>query len=136
MKIVIVLESPGKDEFTGKLRSPALGKTGIRINEHFKKMLGIVPVTDAHIFLVNAVQYQCNGGNNVDKKNKKQMFSRFWCTNDLVTRLAKIKPSIIINASGYFCKGRVDNAIKKYSSTVKCYSAYHPIRWNTKIMLK
>lgn len=160
--MAIILESPHTDEFElkdGKLKAigPAQGKTGIRFKEKFEDILkgsdiyqnikeGIYPIV-----ILNAIQFQCSCGNNLQVYKNKKARDKNWvacfkseCLNDLKLRLQALQPCAIINlcTKGLHTKSRPDlqSKLNEYISEHKClfpnaaYAiGYHPsIWWNSK----
>lgn len=154
--IVIILESPHKDEYnTNTLQAlgPAMGKTGIAFNQYFdslivaSKNIALSPQHNHDILFVNAIQYQCSLGKKLNGKdsyeNKKQR-DQNWLTcfnnsesNDLEKRIAAIKPYAIINLCTIGLSNLqlyVDRAVKSYVNQVGNSSIYytignHPSTW-------
>ena len=116
--IVIILESPHKDEFNNQNfpnGNPALGKTGKMLQEHFKailrKNISELP-NNYRVILMNSIQFQCSLGE-VPKKYRDYMWLSLWFgtnnlfKNDFICRLNSYNPSYIFN----FCT--IGNHIKK-----------------------
>ena len=116
--IVVVLESPHKDEFNNQNfpnGNPALGKTGKMLQEHFKailrKNISELP-NNYRVILMNSIQFQCSLGE-VPKKYRDYMWLSLWFgtnnlfKNDFIRRLNSYNPSYIFN----FCT--IGNHIKK-----------------------
>ncbi len=59
--ILLILESPHKEEFLGE-PGPAKGFTGEMIKQHLATVLGIPNIENHGLILVNAIQYQCSLG--------------------------------------------------------------------------
>jgi hypothetical protein len=59
--VLMVLESPHKDEFVGDL-GPAKGATGEMIREHLLTSLDLPSVENYGLILINAIQHQCSLG--------------------------------------------------------------------------
>ena len=116
--IVVVLESPHKDEFNNQNfpnGNPALGKTGKMLQEHFKailrKNISELP-NNYRVILMNSIQFQCSLGE-VPKKYRDYMWLSLWFgtnnlfKNDFINRLNSYNPSYIFN----FCT--IGNHTKK-----------------------
>jgi hypothetical protein len=82
-RLILVLESPHKDEFSSKKSplGPANGSTGINI----RKLLccathGIVSTAgdEYDLVLLNAVQHQCSLGVGSNKNRKDRLFNACW----------------------------------------------------------
>ena len=106
--IVVVLESPHKDEFNNQNfpnGNPALGKTGKMLQEHFKailrKNISELP-NNYRVILMNSIQFQCSLGE-VPKKYRDYMWLSLWFgtnnlfKNDFINRLNSYNPSYIFN---------------------------------------
>ena len=106
--IVVVLESPHKDEFNNQNfpnGNPALGKTGKMLQEHFKailrKNISELP-NNYRVILMNSIQFQCSLGE-VPKKYRDYMWLSLWFgtnnlfKNDFIRRLNSYNPSYIFN---------------------------------------
>lgn len=126
--IVIVLESPHKDEYINEYQfiAPALGKTGDNLQGQFipvlKNTLANLGTVNYNVFLVNAVQYQCSNGDVLTSKNREinpnrlrtdSIWEWFWekgGSEDFKRRINLVLPYMVINA----CTGNIndENSIK------------------------
>lgn len=61
--ILLILESPHKEEFVGE-PGPAKGFTGEMIKQHLGTVLGLPDLENYGLILVNAIQHQCSLGSN------------------------------------------------------------------------
>ena len=61
--ILLILESPHKEEFVGE-PGPAKGFTGEMIKQHLATVLGLPHIQNYGLILVNAIQHQCSLGSN------------------------------------------------------------------------
>jgi len=61
--ILLILESPHKEEFVGE-PGPAKGFTGEMIKQHLGTVLGLPNIENYGLILVNAIQHQCSLGSN------------------------------------------------------------------------
>lgn len=103
--IVIVLESPHKDEYNIKLSSndpaPALGITGKKLKKSFLKLFkDEIKSSKYHVILMNSIQYQCSFGEKPDKFRDRVWLKLWLCENfdgNFIARLEKYKPDIVIN---------------------------------------
>jgi hypothetical protein len=103
--VVIVLESPHKDEYDIKLSSnapaPALGRTGGKLNKLFLELFKCkVKFGKYHVILMNSIQYQCSFGEKPDKFRDRVWLKLWLCENfaeNFISRLEAYKPDIIIN---------------------------------------
>lgn len=140
--IAIILESPHKDEFEdGKAIGPAQGTTGYQFADKFQKLLeksdiyqnieeGVYPIV-----ILNAIQFQCSCGNDLNKVNKKARDEnwiecfRSECLNDLKLRLQALQPCAIINlcTKGLREQSKLDEYIN--FPNVVYTTGYHPRSW-------
>lgn len=147
--IIIVLESPHKDEFdpiTLQPIGPAMGKTGENFRSFFEQLLNgtsksILTNGQHTIILLNAVQFQCSLGKKLSGlgsyKNKKMRDDNFIkCfnnENDFINRIKAINPVLVINLCTIGLKknnliGHVSNELK--NANIKYTVGSHPSRWN------
>lgn len=102
--LVIILESPHKNEFLPNLIAPALGNTGINLNRYLHEIFYDLLKNNNksyNVLLFNCVPYQCSlGGSDPNVKNKifEYMYTKYW-EDDLLKRLKKVKPSIVLVAT-------------------------------------
>lgn len=142
--IVIVLESPHKQEFAGSFEgfiAPALGFTGSNLQKQFpsiiKNLVCISKFETYNVIIMNAVQYQCSNGESLKKYRDRtnSIWKYFWkngCKSDFTTRIESYRPHIIINA----CTGKIEKrdsikyllqeSINEYCSESKLYRSPHP----------
>jgi len=102
-RIVIVLESPHINEFRSSLIAPALGKTGNNLSSELHRKLYCIISNDEQfydVYICNPIQYQCSLGLKCSN-NKDIIFKKMWeskqVKHDFLSRIEKIKPTIIIN---------------------------------------
>ncbi len=112
--IVLVLESPHKDEYEklsgNGIIAPALGTTGERIQKCLKCILaepGILEKnTIYHIILMNAIQYGCSCGIDTKKYRDKNFCNKWFKPfndekltgkEDFILRLKAYEPNFVIN---------------------------------------
>lgn len=132
--IVLVLESPHRDEFLSQLTAPALGQTGKRIHEYLWKLLNdsqLLDDNESAVYLVNAVQYQCSLGFETNLY-RDLIFKKMLSKEDLVARIQKCNPSIIIVASTVSTKKDILDILKDepdFEGKIYCVSE-HPSVWN------
>lgn len=133
-RIVVILESPHKSEFRSQLIAPALGVTGERIHSHLWKILqnaALLTKEKQDVYLVNAIQYQCSLG--FDTSIYRDMiFNAVWKKKegDLLSRIRKIKPSIIIVASTDAFNKRIVNCVKRFKEDNVWQADSHPSVWH------
>lgn len=149
--IVIILESPHKDEYkeSGAANGPAFGPTGTCFNKHFKRLItakdiGMGITTGVYdVILINAVQYQCTFGETIDSKFRDYNWLNCFekgCAEDLICRLEALQPEILINActkSDANLQLAVHTTIFLHRAMGKTlFSKYiygtHPITWTSK----
>ena len=106
--IIIILESPHKDEYKDKeFIAPALGKTGINLKDKFKGKIDEVIENNANLLegeynlvLVNAIQYPTSLGFTTSNF-RDRMWLDLWIVNNfrqcLINRINSYNPDIIIN---------------------------------------
>lgn len=148
--IVIVLESPHKNEFdpiTLDPLGPAMGKIGEYFSKYFE--FAFVKSTYYHqfssgnypIIIINAIQFQCSGGlslsgkgNYQNKRNRDMVFITLLSNphyNDLLLRIKAIKPKLVINlcTKGLMDLDQLVNAeIAKINNQTPT-NGTHPSRW-------
>ena len=112
-KIVLVLESPHKDEYDTNYDPirPANGATGVAIESYifkYAQLWNLQKNTDYEVWLVNAVQIQASCYHELNKLNlrysqyllnkiKYYVLNSIFDNNDLITRISSISPSIVVN---------------------------------------
>lgn len=105
--LLIVLESPHKDEYKDKeFIAPALGKTGINLKDKFESKINKVIENNTdlrglyNIVLVNAIQYPTSLGFTTSNF-RDRIWLDLWIVNgfrkELIERINNYSPSIIIN---------------------------------------
>ena len=142
--IVIVLESPHKDEYKTTIPHPAIGTTGNNLSKYFNCLLDLLKnniqnSTTCHVYLMNAVQYQCSLGF-ATEDFRSEIFKDIWDNydgrNSFLDRLKKLNPNIILNLctnGPYKLQNMVQNAIKsQYTNSVAVFKGSHPSSWNRK----
>lgn len=138
-RIAIILESPHKLEFRSQLTAPALGATGKQIHLYLWKILynaSLLTEENQSVYLVNAIQYQCSLG--VDTSVYRDIiFNAIWerKKKDLLLRIEKINPSIIIVASTKSFNERIINCIKDLKKYRIWQADSHPSVWNDNTLL-
>ena len=146
-KIVIILESPHRDEFMLNFTAPALGKTGEKIHTHLHRLLynyNLLNCKETEIYIVNAIQFQCSLGFETSKYRDK-IFKELWrqkgVKTSLMRRIKRISPSIIINAITSIKTGKttIKKDLTKYlkSLSVPVWEASsHPVKWDKSTTFK
>ena len=141
--IIIVLESPHKEEFnkSNSIIAPALGQTGRNLQNKFKEIfkedLAIQKEQIYRILLMNAIQYQCSNGESLEKYRNRtdKVWKWFWNNggkDSFSDRISSYNPSIVINA----CTGNIgkqesikyilQECINNNCYNSKLYKAPHP----------
>lgn len=150
-KIIILLESPYKDEYDESFNpiAPAMGIIGTSFDEYLIEVLKDpknIKLNNGtyRILLVNPVQnqasldYFCNSRSlNKVLRDKvwKKLFTRLNTgnKNEFITRLKSYSPNIIINCCTYGLKDKVSKIIRKniISQDVLLYETVsHPSSWS------
>jgi len=142
-KIVLILESPHKDEFekdTFKPLYPASGKTGERISTFFNEIVEKVEIENINeIIICNPVQWQSS----IHELHKKGLTGEFkdlrdkvWCSLwessqvDFCNRLRSYNADIIINACTIKLKTILHVFFFFFFSSKTKYLTNHPSSWN------
>ena len=140
-KIVVLLESPHKDEYMFNIVAPALGETGEKLHTFLPKILlynRLINSDESERYLVNCINYQCSLGYSTNLY-RDLIFNFLWEKNKIKSslrrRLAKISPNIIINAVTCKQKNKVSEFLLLVSSAELYEADTHPSVWgpNTKI---
>ena len=109
-RIIIILESPHKDEYIIKenkcIGYPAMGQTGISIKKYLQNIINnkLIDELDSQyeydIILMNSIQYQTSLGEN-PKLFRDRIWTTLWIKYELrsnfIERLKEYKPDIIFN---------------------------------------
>lgn len=152
--IVIVLESPHNCEYDNFI-NPALGTTGINLNNHFKNLIAEVNKRDNiltddkyRIVIMESISYQCSLGlplkNDTAYKsirdfvfktiwNLQNKYGEFPTKKDFSSRLESYKPDVILNLCTTPSNKLVQEEIVQYQNqypNVKLYIGYHPSSWH------
>ena len=143
--IVIVLESPHKNEYNPGFRHPAIGSTGNKLNDYFDSLLDklngtIKNSTKCHVYLMNAIQYQCSLGYDTSVF-RTEIFNSIWKHHkkdeDFLDRLKNFYPNIIINLCTKTDKlqdivqEKIEEFVKNNNNkTISLYRGTHPSSWN------
>lgn len=150
-KMVIVLESPHKDEFSpaGVPIRPANGVTGSKINLRLDKIInnrspnGMNKSIIYKVYLVNSIQYQTScyqALHNYPDYNanwhtiRNCVFKALWnngylsLQQDLTNRINLINPSVIMNCvTGGKAKSGLQSLVEKVVNSKNLYP--HPSAW-------
>lgn len=100
--VLLILESPHKDEYDGASPKPANGPTGCNIAKHLLNVNGLSQYSDHGLVLINAVQYQCSRGK-PPKDHRDACFRHIWENGgraDFIDRLKAIQSpgDVFVNA--------------------------------------
>lgn len=140
--IVIVLESPHKNEYNTSFRHPAIGKTGDNLKDNFDSLLDklkgtIKKGTRCYVYLMNAIQYQCSLGYHTSIF-RTEIFNSMWKHHkkdeDFLDRLKDFYPNIIINLCTKTDKlqdivqEKIDEFVNN-NKTISLYRGTHPSSW-------
>lgn len=155
-RIVVILESPHKDEFSllsngqWSANGPAFGKTGDLFEDKFESVFSesqsyqnwqLANNATYDVILINSVQFQCSLGKALRKyKNKKERDENWYkCINenciqdDLFYRIEALKPTILINLCTVGLKNlqSVLSSIisKRINQRILYTSGSHPSTW-------
>ncbi|XPV77764.1 MAG: hypothetical protein ACNI27_07540 [Desulfovibrio sp.] len=146
--IVVILESPHKDEYGPNFTpiAPAKGATGRQINEkHLGRILQHPSVDMTHgtypVVLANPVQWQTSLHEILGKSSNTQLKADVWSAlwqrpyiqQDFYTRLAGYNPVCVINAcTGANGKNSLNKQIQAFLNDKGFSSvrAYHPSSWD------
>lgn len=152
--IVLVLESPHKDEYDkfNRIRAigPAFGHTGENINKYFAYVLNIALLKQTmrtpekygiyDLVLINAIQYQCSLGESTSIY-RDDMFLHLWiekkCNEDFLNRINTLLlkysgDKIVINCctqGKHKLQNLVENEIDNCASIKHHYMCAHPSSW-------
>lgn len=145
--IVIVLESPHKNEYNTDFRHPAIGPTGNNLKLYFYSLLGklngtIKNSTKCHVYLMNAIQYQCSLGYHTSIF-RTEIFNSMWKHHkkdeDFLDRLKDFYPNIIINLCTKtdelqdIVQKKIDEFVNNNNNkTISLYRGTHPSSWKLK----
>lgn len=149
--IVIILESPHKDEYDNKIDclspiAPAQGTTGdlifkkfVQIIRNSAEILRLLDKNEYRVLLVNPIPYQTSLYF-LHKQNLKSVYSTLrdkvwieqWERNEIHKTLFnnvlnKIKPSLILNCCTSKLTGYVSEEIKK--TEFNAFQIHHPSSW-------
>lgn len=134
--MVLILESPHIQEFTGKnAPCPANGTTGRNIRNRTLAIFGDA-YKNHHLILMNAIPFQCSlGGKN--RKIRDNVFSMLWQKELLgepffKRRLAPFKDAFIVNACTQMngLKDHVQNAILEVTGRDVLQLDHPCVQWN------
>ena len=151
--IVLILESPHKDEYTDSFDpiAPAQGTTGDRINKYLCNILlknkCEIEKDIYNVIICNPVQFQASlytlHDQALSSKNTAvgAIRDKVWKAifdkekNNFQQRLVKYNPTIIINACTAKLKSSVTDMIKKEFNCILYESSKHPCIWSDTITL-
>ena len=134
--VVLVMESPHKEEFLGEW-GPAKGKTGILIRQYIKGIVQRLRGPLSELILVNAIQHQCSLGV-ATHYHRDEVFLRLWAEGgreDFERRLAQVyrQGDMVLNCcTDSNPKDRrqiVTDAIQSALGIGRIHSGPHPSSW-------
>lgn len=140
--IVIILESPHKNEYQGLTpKGPALGKTFEYFELYFDRLIrssGLyskIRSKTCDVVFMNAVPYQCSEGKPLNKANRLKC-NQNWekcfvngCSDYLISRIVGVNPIVVINlcTSPSFLRPMVERKIINMS--IAHTLGNHPSSW-------
>lgn len=142
--IVLLLESPHKDEYTKDLRplGPARGSTGRQLQQYLCSH--VLPILLHHglhldlnrryaLCLVNPIPFQTSLGHVLTKSNRAlrdSVWMALWgsCQGDFEQRMADYNPEIIWNACTSVVKKEMRESLQGISAAQ--FNLTHPSNWN------
>ena len=148
--LVVVLESPHKDEYNGNSIdapiAPAQGDTGRILQRQLCNVIRLCPHLDADLsegtraILCNPIQFQTSlvavieAANNW-RKVRNAVWRRLWSTqmirDNFLYRLQQYQPNYIINACTVGLGGNIDDFLRDGQfAAVRKYCTYHPSFWD------
>lgn len=137
-RIVIIIESPHKDEYSFDYKpiGPAQGKTGIMIEKNIDKILELFNITYGKYILIisNPVQFQASLGSFYSGGLHDSIRNNLWTKlheiykTDFESRLNRYKPDYILNATTDGRQKRIDKLIKNLIAEKK--NSKHPSCWD------
>lgn len=144
-KVVILLESPHRDEYDYSFKpiGPAQGVTGNNIEKFLKELcesLNLDKNKEYLFILMNPIQWQCSLGSFYDKILIATFRNNIWSElfkkykEEFKSQIELYNPTIIINACTRGRKSRVMEVINKtlILSNAKKFHCYHPSCWHYK----
>jgi hypothetical protein len=134
--VVLVMESPHKDEFIGD-RGPAKGKTGVQIRKYIATIVAGLGGQASELILVNAIQYQCSLG--VATHNyRDEVFCRLWKKGGeadfegRLTQTYRFGDMLFNCCTGSERRKMITAAIRNLVGSVPLFSGPHPFSWRYK----
>lgn len=148
--IVILLESPHKDEFdiNGLPKGPAQGVTGFLIEKFISEVINNRIIShlcdnEYRVVIINPLPMQTSLYNlhkNELKGKYTTLRNNVWKTiwnysavfrNSLDKRIELVSPAIVLNCCTAKLKGIIN--LKSMNEDIKIISLYHPSNWNRQI---
>lgn len=121
-KILIIVESPHRDEFTFNYEpiGPAQGETGYGIESKIDEIIDKFRITSGNYIVIisNPVQYQSSLGSfyssGLCAKIRDNLWSKLYKKVDYLNRLNNLGGEYIINATTKGRRIRIDKVLKEY----------------------
>lgn len=152
--IVLLLESPHKDEYERDItcpKAPACGSTGRNIKRHLHEVLSHIEnqkliVPSCHVVISNPVPFQTSlhaiHGNSLKDKDgcrwatlRDYVWLTLWDEKRIRSwfqaRLKRYNPSLIVNACTSHQKSSVNDFVRGKLPTMTLYNVGHPASWNS-----
>ena len=152
--IVIVLESPHKDEYLRDVSqpiAPAQGSTGSNIQGYLDCVLRKSPALrdeledqETRVILANPIQFQTSLASVIQPSDWHRVRNAVWRTiwscqlmqDDFCARMESYSPDVIINACTSDLKHKIRAYLNGRFSAPHRYEAHHPSVWNSDTQLR
>ena len=146
--IVIVLESPHKDEYLRDVSqpiAPAQGSTGSKIQGYLDCVLRTSPALcdeledqETRVVLANPIQFQTSLASVIQPSNWQRVRNAVWrkiwscqsMRDNFNARMESYSPDVIINACTRNLKNEVRTFLYRRFGAPHRYEAHHPSYWN------
>lgn len=139
-KIIIITESPHRDEFTFDYKpiGVAQGKTGYGIEQKIEDLICDLNITGGKYILIisNPVQFQASLGSfyfgRIKDSIRNNLWAKLYNKNEYLKRLQYYKAEYIINATTSGRRNRIKKVVDKYkevNADVVIMNAQHPSKW-------
>lgn len=151
--IVIVLESPHKDEYLRDVSqpiAPAQGSTGSNIQGYLDCVLRKSPALcdeledqETRVVLANPIQFQTSLASVIQPSNWQRVRNAVWkkiwscqsMRDNFNARMESYSPDVIINACTNNLKDKVRTFLYGRFGAPHRYEAHHPSSWNSRTQL-
>lgn len=140
-KLIMILESPHKDEFPEEEAPiPANGTTGENIKRYLLEVEGLSEYADSKLIVMNAIQYQCSLGCDT-KRYRDEIFRACWNRGgkeDFISRLREAyrNNDVILNcctkgdSEGDDLRDMVCLALRESFPDATILGRTHPSSWH------